>query len=289
MRAPHHQRLAGYGCRMLTCSALVILAACQQGKTPTATQGQSELTWARAALERNPNLEVLAIDERMGVFTVRDRSTGEVQAVKANELAATPVAQLAAPTSAETQASTEAATAAPAEAPATSSTPTAQPTDTPATAANTTQPSSGPREYTIERSDGQVKVSGPGISIVSSGPASAASAQGGAAERPVDPIICEGARRIHLDNRDIHVEGDAVIARDGCEVYITNSRIVASGTGVVAYDAVVHIANSYVEGAAGSFAADGRSRMFLRGSTFNGLSRRDSLASVQDQGGNQWR
>jgi hypothetical protein len=29
--------------------------------------------------------------------------------------------------------------------------------------------------------------------------------------------------------------------------------------------------------------------MFLRGSTFNGLQRRDSLASVQDQGGNQWR
>jgi hypothetical protein len=29
--------------------------------------------------------------------------------------------------------------------------------------------------------------------------------------------------------------------------------------------------------------------MFLRGSTFNGLSRRDSLASVEDMGGNLWR
>jgi hypothetical protein len=131
-------------------------------------------------------------------------------------------------------------------------------------------------------------VSGPGISIVSSRP-TAAEAQAAAAQRKVDPIICEGQRRVQLDGRDIQVDGDAVIARAGCELYITNSRIVASGTGVVAQDAVVHIANSYVEGASGSFAADGRSRMFLRGSTFNGLSRRDSLASVEDMGGNQWR
>jgi hypothetical protein len=29
--------------------------------------------------------------------------------------------------------------------------------------------------------------------------------------------------------------------------------------------------------------------MFVRDSTFNGLSRRDAFAQVQDQGGNQWR
>jgi hypothetical protein len=130
-------------------------------------------------------------------------------------------------------------------------------------------------------------VSGPGISIVSSGTPGAA--QAAAAQRKADPIICEGQRRIQLDGRDIQVDGDAVTARAGCELYITNSRIVASGTGVVVQDAVVHIANSYIEGASGSIAAEGGSRMFLRGSTFNGLQRRDSLASVQDQGGNQWR
>ena len=75
----------------------------------------------------------------------------------------------------------------------------------------------------------------------------------------------------------------------GCELYLTNSRIVASGTGVVVQDAVVHIANSYVEGASGSFEAAIGSKLFVRDSVFNGLSRRDSFAEVQDQGGNEWR
>jgi hypothetical protein len=276
---------------LLAGTALVILTACQQGKQPQAPtaqapQGQTELAWARAALERNPNLEVIATDSQAGVLTVRDRMTGEVQAVKVNEVAAAPLTQLVASaptTTAESPASTDSSQAARASATASPAPVTGQASTTAATS-----PSAGPHPYTIERADGQVKVSGPGISIVSSG-TSAASSQAAAAQRMGDPIICEGQRMVQLDGREIHVDGDAVIARAGCELYITNSRIVASGTGVVAQDATVHIANSYVEGASGSFAADGRSRMYLRGSTFNGLSRRDSLASVQDQGGNQWR
>ena len=277
---------------LLACSALVILSACQQGKQPpAAVQGSSELAWARAALERNPNLEVVATDTQAGVFTVRDRGTGEVQAVKANELAAVPLARLAASTPAAASELSREPSAETAETSAPAAASASQDSAQPGETSSATAPSSasaGPHPYTIERTDGQVKVSGPGISIVSSGTASTA-AEAAAAQRMADPIICEGQRRIQLDGRDIRVNGDAITARAGCELYITNSRIVASGTGVVVQDAVVHIANSYVEGASGSFAADGRSRMFLRGSTFNGLSRRDSLASIQDQGGNQWR
>jgi hypothetical protein len=274
---------------MLVCSALVILSACQQGKQPqpSATgQASSELAWARASLERNPNLEIVATDPQAGVFTVRDRATGAVHAVKLNELAAVPLSQLAASTPATTSEPLTEPGAATADTSSPSATQDSRTSDEPG---DTSQAASTePHPYTIERSDGQVKVSGPGISIVSSRP-TAADTQAAAAQRKADPIICEGQRRVQLDGRDIQVDGDAVIARAGCELYITNSRIVASGTGVVAQDAVVHIANSYVEGASGSFAADGRSRMFLRGSTFNGLSRRDSLASVEDMGGNQWR
>lgn len=275
---------------MLACSALVILSACQEGKqppAPAAAPASGELAWARASLERNPNLEVVATDAQAGVFTVRDRATGAVHAVKLNELAAVPLSQLAASPATASEPRTE-----PAAATEDPSGPSAtQASNEPAATSGpgaSPAASTEPHPYTIERSDGQVKVSGPGISIVSSRP-TAAEAQAAAAQRKVDPIICEGQRRVQLDGRDIQVDGDAVIARAGCELYITNSRIVASGTGVVAQDAVVHIANSYVEGASGSFAADGRSRMFLRGSTFNGLSRRDSLASVEDMGGNQWR
>jgi hypothetical protein len=276
---------------MLVCSALVILTACQQAKQPpTAAQGPNELAWARGALERNPNLEVVATDTQAGVFTVRDRTTGEVHAVKASELAAVPLSQLAAPapTASETAKEPEAASASTAPSTSAPNDGTTAP-QAAATASDTTaqSTSTGPHPYTIERSEGQLKVSGPGISIVSSGTPGAA--QAAAAQRKADPIICEGQRRIQLDGRDIQVDGDAVTARAGCELYITNSRIVASGTGVVVQDAVVHIANSYIEGASGSIAAEGGSRMFLRGSTFNGLQRRDSLASVQDQGGNQWR
>ena len=94
---------------------------------------------------------------------------------------------------------------------------------------------------------------------------------------------------LHFDNRNIYVEGDAIIARGGCELYITNSRVVADGTGIVVRDAVVHIANSTIEGGAASFDADDTSKMYLRSSTFQGLPRRSERATVQDQGGNQWR
>jgi hypothetical protein len=295
MRTLLHRHSIGVCRATLFCSALVILAACQQGKQPPAgpqPQAQTELAWARAALERNPNLEVVATDPQAGVLTVRDRNTGEVHAVKLNEVAAVPLAQLVASSPEMPAARAKDAPAASADAPVAAAPATPASSSEPASAspgatAATASTSSGPHPYTIERSDSGVKVSGPGISIVSSG--TAAGAAPATAAKTMDPIICEGERRIQLDGRDIRVDGDAVIARAGCELYITNSRIVASGTGVVAQDAVVHIANSYVEGASGSFAADGRSRMFLRGSTFNGLSRRDSLASVQDQGGNQWR
>jgi hypothetical protein len=142
-------------------------------------------------------------------------------------------------------------------------------------------------DYTIERSGGRVKVSGPGVSIVSGESAPAYTAKGEPGQRTVDPIICEGERMMHFDGRDIYVDGDAITVRGGCELYITNSRIVASSTGVVVRGGTVHIANSYVEGARASFDAGGGTRLYLRGSTFQGLSRRDALAMIEDQGGNR--
>ena len=144
------------------------------------------------------------------------------------------------------------------------------------------------KPYTIERTDGQLKISGPGISVVSAAKGTNA-AQEAQSSRSAEPIICEGHRMLHFDGRNISVEGDAITVRGGCELYITNSNIVASGTGIVVHDGTVHITNSYIEGASGSFEADSQAKVFVRGSTFQGLSRRDQLAMVQDQGGNRWR
>lgn len=264
------------------CVALLTLTACQRSveQAETTAQAANELAWARAALERNPQIEVVASDTQARVFTLRDRSTGVVEVVKLDELAAAPAAQFkSAPVATVTNATAPAAE---------------QPVETPQVAeesATPTRPATPveTKNYTIDRADGQIRVSGPGVSIVSSGPATPAGAQGAAGQQPAEPIICEGPRMLHLDNRVIYVDGDAITARGGCELYITNSRIIASGTGIVVQDAVVHVSNSHIEGANGSFDATDRAKLYVRSSTFQGIPKRTQLAMVQDQGGNRWR
>jgi hypothetical protein len=159
--------------------------------------------------------------------------------------------------------------------------------NSPAAAAERAQ--SADSNYTIDRTGGQLRVSGPGVSIVSSGKGTTSGASNVAGARASEPIICEGKRMLKLDDRKMYVEGDAIIARGGCELYITNSHIVATGTGLIVEDAIVHVANSHIEGLNGSFNATDRAKMFVRTSTFQGVPRRAEFASVLDQGGNEWR
>lgn len=264
--------------------ALCLTAAC-------AKRESAELEWARAALQRNPDVEIIATDSQAGVFTLRDRHNGAVNTVSLTDLAAIPVSQLG-----------QTAPAAPAAAPAHEPTEPEAPPPPPGQLAQESEPSSEPatnnesaassaptKNYTIEREGGQLKVSGPGISIVSAGAAGAEGSRTAQTQPSDNPIICEGRRMLHLDSRNIHVDGDAIIARGGCDLYITNSHVIASGTGIVVQDATVHIANSQIEGTTASFNAGTGAKLFVRGSTFQGISRRDEQASVQDQGGNQWR
>jgi hypothetical protein len=274
----------------LAIAAALALAACNREapkSEPVATANASaEMSWARAALERNPDLEVVATDPQSGVVTVKHRSTGQVEAIKASELAAVTPSQLkpmnmqAAPLP-----EPEPGPAQHESAQAPSQTAQATTSDT----GSAQGPTQGTPGYTIDRSGGKVRVSGPGVSIESSGASAASGNQSGAGRRTVDPFICEGRRTLQLDNRDIYVDGDALTVRGGCEVFITNSHIVASGTGIVVQDAIVHVSNSHIEGGNASFQADDRAKMYVRGSTFTGIPRRAELAMVQDQGGNRWR
>lgn len=274
----------------VACTALLALAGCEQ-RTEMKTQASEEFEWARAALQRNPALEVIAADTQAEVFTVKVKRTGATQVIKMQELAAAPVSDIVA------------AALAAAPAPAYSSAPAPMPSEAKpaqadaepetATMANAAAASaSSPvieKSYTIQRSAGQVTVSGPGVSIVSAGPGTTAVAQRDQGERTVDPVICEGKRMLHFDNRNIYVDGNAIVARGGCELFITNSRVISSGTAVVASDSTVHIANSTIEGTLASFDAGEGAKMYLRSSTFQGLPRRAERAVVQDQGGNTWR
>jgi hypothetical protein len=296
---------------------LLGLAACSK-----LNSGPDEMSWARAALERNGRIEVVASDAQASTFTVRMKDTGELRVVPLNQVVAGPP-----PAAPATAASPEANTAAPAAtagAPAgvpaettppppndtTAVPPNEGPTAAPGEAASTPTPQEPkvvaadagqgdkpPRSESASGAvPGHVLASGPGYSIkaaeakgvavrrvANSGPASSASL-----ERLHEPIICQGNRFLQIDNRNLAFDGDAVSAEDGCEIHITNSRIAAKGVGVVARNANVHIENSDIEGDGGSVDASQGAQVYSASSTFKGLRRRADNAAFHDLGGNAW-
>ena len=78
---------------LVVSATLLALVGCQESRDVGASQ---EMAWARVALERNPSLELIATDTDEGVFTVRDRRTGQVHAVRLDDIAAAPIAVLTA-------------------------------------------------------------------------------------------------------------------------------------------------------------------------------------------------
>ncbi len=277
------------------------LAACSR-------QGQDEMTWARAALERNERLEIVAADRETRTFTVRNKDTGELSMVRADQV-------VAGPTTAATTAPAALAAAAPAQAitaPAPAARSAAQPTEANAPAAppdsageagEPPAPAPEPRVFASRALQpgsqarplpGQVLEAGPGYSIeAGAGPAAAPAVRepgtsGAGVELRHEPIVCQGARLLHIDNRNLQFDGDAVSAQDGCEIHITNSRIRATGVGVSARAANVHIDNSLIEGGTASIDASDGAQIFTASSRFRGLSRRLDTAAVHDLGGNVW-
>jgi len=228
-----------------------------------------ELAWARNALARNGALEVVSTDPATGIITVRVRSTGELRRVRADDVIAALPPELGSKRS-------DRVPAAPA----------------------------GER----------VIASGPGYTIAAVGPAAGAAATGamatgaagsgaaasGAASEPADtgparnlpvehrhePLICQGARLLHIDSRNLVFDGDAVSAEQGCELHITNSSITAKGVGIAARSASVHIDNSIIAGGNGAIDASDGAQVYARSSTFKGLIRRADAAAFHDLGGN---
>jgi hypothetical protein len=154
---------------------------------------------------------------------------------------------------------------------------------------------SGPHaESAVHAKAGSVLASGPGYSIKASGPRSVAAtvspaaAQRGAPERLHDTIICQGSRLLHIDNRNLEFDGDAISAEDGCEIHITNTHISAKGVGVLARAANVHIENSEIDGESGAVDASDGAQVYAESSRFKGLTRRLESSSFHDLGGNVW-
>jgi len=289
-------KLCCLGLPAAACVALLSLVACGQGD-------RDEMSWARAALERNSAIEIVAADPQRRTFTVRMKDTGELRVVRADDL-------IAAPTAATVTAATTSGATAGAAVPATAGGNAAASAATPApasgeTAASTapgqpmppTQPSSlVPQTAGNGSSGGKLLESGPGYSIqaaVAQAPAAGGRVRdttvtNAALERRHEPIICQGERSMHIDNRNLAFDGDAVNAEDGCEIYITNSHISAGAIGVLARAANVHIDNSLIEGEQASIDASEGAQVYAASSRFRGLSRRLDSAALHDLGGNVW-
>jgi len=277
------------------CVALLTLVAC-------AREGSDEMSWARAALERNNDIEVVAADPHNRSFTVRVKDTGELRVVRADEVIAGPVS-IAAPAPTPT-AGTPPATASPASSGGADSAAAAPGNQenaegiSPGEPPPSTQPSSlVPQTAAAPNSSaGKVLESGPGYTIqaattqapASGGRVRETSVTNAVLERRHEPIVCQGARLMHIDNRNLAFDGDAVSAEDGCEIHITNSHISAGGIGVLARAANVHIDNSLIEGEQGSIDASDGAQVYIAESRFRGLSRRLDSAAFHDLGGNLW-
>jgi hypothetical protein len=287
------------------CLCCLALAACDR-------QGRDEMSWARGALARNERLEIVAADPQSRSFTVRFKDTGELRVVRADQLVGSPAAS-ASPGAAST--ATANASAAPPSATPAGPGAEAAATDTgtawKGTAGEATEapaaPSPTPKVFASRATQpgsqappvpGQILEAGPGYTIeAGSRPAAtplvapvAREPGAGAAAVEVrrEPIVCQGARLLHIDNLNLQFEGDAVSAEDGCEIHITNSRIRATGVGVSARAANVHIDNSLIEGETASIDAAEGAQVYAASSRFKGLSRRLDTATVHDLGGNVW-
>lgn len=268
--------------RVAAWALLAALAAC--------TAGSDEMAWARAALERNDQLEIVAADEEARTFTVRVRETGQLRIVRVDEISAAPAtastASTAVPPSADAPPMTSAAEPSATSGELASPQPIAeaeeQPAETPAEV----------REPPANVGGGRLIASGPGYSIKAgeggaATESTAAEASGTAVERRSEPLVCQGARFMRIDGRNIAFDGDAVKAEEGCELYITNSRITASGVGLAARGASVHIKNSTVAGKSGAIHASGNAQIYAQSSRFRGMRRLDD-AVLHDMGDNVW-
>jgi hypothetical protein len=259
-----------------------------------------EIDWAKAALARNPAFEIVATDESAGVFTVRDTASGTMRTLRLEELIAAPlppkVAQPAAPAAPVAPAEPVEATPTPVEVPAEAGE-QAQTTEVLAATRDASGPelASGPG-YSIARAEApganapSPNLEGPGYSITRETPAPrAAPAEVAAtAEKRSDPIVCQGDRLMRIDGQTLSFTGNAVIAENGCDLYISNARIRAGGVGIIARQARVHIVNSTIGGSEASYEASDGAKIYVARSTFTGIGRRFDTAEMNDLGGNDY-
>jgi hypothetical protein len=266
---------------------MVLVSACSR------QESVREVDWAKAALARNPDFEIIATDEATGVFTVRNTVTGRYEKLNLHDLIASPLP----PKTVAQPAPPPATPAEPVESPdvvsESASTLASDQTTVPVESATGTSLAQGPG-YSIQRADAApapaASLEGPGYSITRQEPVKRQETPEATAnvEKRTDPIVCQGDRLMRIDGQTIEFTGDAVIAEKGCDLYISNARIRAGGVGIIARQARVHIVNSTIGGTRGSYEASEGAEIYVARSTFEGIGRRFDSATMNDLGGNAY-
>ncbi|MGE0582544.1 MAG: hypothetical protein AB7P31_10515 [Steroidobacteraceae bacterium] len=257
-------------------ASLLAVAACSReppadGPPPAGASTQAaQVAWAREALGRNPDLEVLAVDPK-GIFTVRLRDGGGLRTVQLDELVAGLAGEPAD------------VTAAPAGAP-----PDPAPADDVA-ADSGPNAAQAPPPLIVTRGAGSVSITGPGISIATATAAPGEARSANVERRGSQPLVCQGGRLMHIDGRVIEFDGDGLVVEDGCDLYLTNSRIEAGGTAITVTRGKVHVVNSTIKGVHGSIEASQGAQVYLSGASIDGLQRKFDTAQINDLGGNRYR
>jgi hypothetical protein len=260
------QRSAPFGAICLAAVAVFSITAC--GKLGLGGSSD-EMSWARAALERNDRIEVVAVDPATNSFTVRIKETGDLRMVRVDQVVAGPPgapvssagtpAGPAATQSAVTDSSEVAASGASAPASAdgansmasagqtaaTAGQPAAAPTQTqgaasaprtgyqsdPAPAAEVPNPNSDVASVTP---GGRVLESGPGYAIKAASKTTPATAR---VERERSSTTSAAVERRH----------DPIVCQGDRFLQIDNRNLEFDGDAVTAEDGCeIHITNSHI-------------------------------------------
>jgi hypothetical protein len=282
---------------------VISLAACT-------ARGDKRLEAAKALISADPDLEIVATDERAGVITVRVKSTGQINVLKAEDVQAGKLVKQAS--------AAERAEAAAAGGVSATATGDGVRLEGGGARVKATDGSGGKKGLQVDAADGTsvtlggsgggVKIDAPGASVrLGGGHADGAvevgtpragvtgggGGGGGRSERPVrrkltDPVTCRSDQNVRLERVRIEVAGDAVIAEDNCNLFIIDSEIVAGGWAVLTRGAAdVVIEDSLIDGRRGAVSVGGSGDVTAKSSTLRGRIDRSGEGDFHDRGGNQ--
>ena len=284
--------------------------------------GGDPVAVAQVAVRANPDLELLATDERQAVLTVRDKRTGRILTVRADAVVAgtafrdlnatvAPTGQrgaagselpLAPDAARNAGASTPGARIAaappsgekrnrPAAAPVESETAGSVPADTAARTTSAGRAAGAPLRSTEEAAGAAAQTGAPpasGAAPPAQSPSTGASIDESRLQRRTTPVQCTGVDTVRLEGALLEVERVAIQALGKCAVQIRNSRIVGRVAVQATGNTAVTIDNSIIEGSVAIQAAQ-TSVVTVRSSTIRGRVVKLQQGLVRDAGQNDWR